>query len=74
MVVERADETPSEHRPGRNRAKHRPGERGVSRGRRSYGNPDFLEADNDETLLVVQLEDPEALEHCEEIAAVGVDP
>jgi 4-hydroxy-2-oxoheptanedioate aldolase len=46
------------------------GERGVSRGRRSYGHPDFLDSDNDETLLVVQLEDPEALEHCEEIAAV----
>ena len=46
------------------------GERGVSRGRRSYGNADFLESDNDETLLVVQLEDPAALERCEEIAAV----
>lgn len=46
------------------------GERGVSRGRRSYANPDFLSADNDETLLVVQLEDPDALSHCEEIAAV----
>ena len=46
------------------------GQRGVSRGRRSYGNPDFLARDNDETLLVVQLEDPEALACCEEIAAV----
>jgi 2-keto-3-deoxy-L-rhamnonate aldolase RhmA len=46
------------------------GQRGVSRGRRSYGNSEFLERDNDETILVVQLEDPEALEHCEEIAAV----
>jgi 4-hydroxy-2-oxoheptanedioate aldolase len=46
------------------------GQRGVSRGRRSYENPDFLDNDNAETLLVVQLEDPEALEHCEEIAAV----
>jgi 4-hydroxy-2-oxoheptanedioate aldolase len=46
------------------------GQRGVSRGRRSYGNPDVLARDNDETLLVVQLEDPEALENCEEIAAV----
>jgi len=46
------------------------GQRGVSRGRRSYENPDYLENDNDETLLVVQLEDPEVLEHCEEIAAV----
>ena len=45
------------------------GHRGVSRGRRSYGNPDFLARDNDETLLVVQLEDPEALGNCEEIAA-----
>lgn len=45
------------------------GQRGVSRGRRSYGNPDFLAEDNDETLLVVQLEDPDALAHCEEIAA-----
>ena len=46
------------------------GRRGVSRGRRSYANADFLAKDNDETLLVVQLEDPEALAHCEEIAAV----
>ena len=29
-----------------------------------------LASDNDETLLVVQLESPAALEHCEEIAAV----
>ena len=54
-----------------NAAKFAPvGERGVSRGRRSYGSPDFFETDNDETLLVVQLEDPAALERCEEIAAV----
>jgi len=46
------------------------GRRGVSRGRRSLGNPDFLAADNDETLLIVQLEDPEALAACEAIAAV----
>jgi len=46
------------------------GRRGVSRGRRSYGRPDFLATDNDETLLVVQIEDPDALAHCEEIAAV----
>jgi 2-keto-3-deoxy-L-rhamnonate aldolase RhmA len=46
------------------------GHRGVSRGRRSYGSPDFLARDNDETLLVVQLEDPDALGNCEEIAAV----
>jgi len=46
------------------------GRRGVSRGRRSLGNPDFLKNENDETLLVVQLEDPEALARCEEIAAV----
>jgi 4-hydroxy-2-oxoheptanedioate aldolase len=45
------------------------GQRGVSRGRRSYGNPDFLARDNDETFLVVQLEDPEALGQIEEIAA-----
>lgn len=54
-----------------NAAKFAPiGQRGVSRGRRSYGNLEFLERDNDETLLVVQLKGPEALEHCEEIAAV----
>ena len=54
-----------------NAAKFAPvGQRGISRGRRSYGNPHFLDQDNDETLLVVQLEDPEALSHCEEIAAV----
>ena len=54
-----------------NAAKFAPaGQRGVSRGRRSYGNPGFLDEDNDETLLVVQLEDPEALGNCEEIAAV----
>jgi 2-keto-3-deoxy-L-rhamnonate aldolase RhmA len=46
------------------------GERGVSRGRRSHANPGFLSTDNDETLLVVQLEDPDALDRCEEIAAV----
>jgi 4-hydroxy-2-oxoheptanedioate aldolase len=45
------------------------GHRGVSRGRRSYGNPEFLARDNDETFLVVQLEDPEALVNCEDIAA-----
>ncbi len=45
------------------------GRRGVSRGRRAYDNPDFLANDNAETLLVVQLEDPDALERCEEIAA-----
>jgi 4-hydroxy-2-oxoheptanedioate aldolase len=45
------------------------GQRGVSRGRRSYGNPDFLTRDNDETFLVVQLEDPDAIGNCEEIAA-----
>jgi len=45
------------------------GRRGVSRGRRAHGNPEFLARDNDETFLVVQLEDPDALENCEEIAA-----
>lgn len=46
------------------------GSRGVTRGRRSYGRSDFLDSDNDETLLVVQLECPEALENIEEISAV----
>ena len=46
------------------------GSRGVSRGRRSYGHPDFLERENDETLLVVQLEDPDALGNIEQIAKV----
>ncbi len=45
------------------------GHRGVSRGRRSYGNPDFLARDNDETFLVVQIEDPKALGQIEAIAA-----
>jgi 4-hydroxy-2-oxoheptanedioate aldolase len=46
------------------------GHRGVSRGRRSYGAPRFLETENDETVLVVQLEDPEALDNVEQICAV----
>ncbi|MEU9022767.1 aldolase/citrate lyase family protein [Actinomadura sp. NPDC048394] len=50
------------------------GARGVSRGRRSYGRPGFLDKENDETVLVVQLEDPDALRNAEEIAAVpGID-
>lgn len=46
------------------------GHRGVSRGRRAHGNDEFLSTENDETLLVVQLEDPEALAQCEEIARI----
>ncbi|MEU6744893.1 aldolase/citrate lyase family protein [Spirillospora sp. NPDC046719] len=50
------------------------GVRGVSRGRRSYGRPGFLDEENDQTVLVVQLEDPGALRNAEEIAAVpGID-
>jgi 2-keto-3-deoxy-L-rhamnonate aldolase RhmA len=45
--------------------------RGVSRGRKSYGNPNFLTHDNDETFLVVQHEDSDALGNCEEIAAAS---
>lgn len=47
------------------------GERGVTRGRRALGRPDFLERENDETLLVVQLEDPVALDNIEAICAVA---
>lgn len=46
------------------------GERGVSKGRRALGRADFLATENDETLLVVQLEDPEALANVEAICAV----
>lgn len=50
------------------------GERGVSRGRRAFGVADFLERENDETMLVVQLEDPTALGNIEDICAVdGID-
>lgn len=50
------------------------GERGVSRGRRALGVADFLERENDETMLVVQLEDPAALDNVEDICAVdGID-
>lgn len=46
------------------------GERGVTRGRRALGRADFLERENDETLVVVQLEDPVALANIEAICAV----
>jgi 2-keto-3-deoxy-L-rhamnonate aldolase RhmA len=46
------------------------GERGVTMGRRSYGRPGFLHDENDETVVVVQLEDPEALRNAEAIASV----
>lgn len=46
------------------------GSRGVSRGRRSYGRADFLDTDNDETVLVVQVEDPAGLANLEGICAV----
>lgn len=46
------------------------GERGVTLGRRSYGRPGFLHEDNAETVVVVQLEDPDALAAAEAIAAV----
>lgn len=51
------------------------GVRGVTRGRRSYGvGADFFERENANTVLVVQLEDPEALANIDEICAVdGVD-
>ena len=47
------------------------GERGVTMGRRSYGHSGFLTEENDETVIVVQLEDPEALANAEAIAAVA---
>lgn len=40
-------------------------------GRRSFGHPGFLAEVNDETVIVVQLEDPEALANAEAIAAVA---
>ncbi|GIK34874.1 MAG: hypothetical protein AMXMBFR45_08610 [Gammaproteobacteria bacterium] len=46
------------------------GERGVTLGRRSYGRSGFLHDENAETVVVVQLEDPEALANAEAIAAV----
>lgn len=46
------------------------GERGVTLGRRSYGRPDFLHGENDETVIVVQLEDSVALANAEAIASV----
>lgn len=46
------------------------GERGVTLGRRSFGRPNFLAEENDDTVIVVQLEDPEALANAEAIAAV----
>lgn len=46
------------------------GERGVTLGRRSYGRPKFLHEENDETVVVVQLEDPVALANAEAIASV----
>ncbi|MFD4291620.1 HpcH/HpaI aldolase/citrate lyase family protein [Rhodococcus sp. NPDC058505] len=50
------------------------GARGVSRGRRSYGDGDFFAQENDGTVLVVQLEDPVALANIDEIVAVpGID-
>ena len=47
------------------------GERGVTLGRRSYTRPEFLHEENDDTVIVVQLEDPEALANAEAIAAVA---
>ncbi|WP_161987443.1 HpcH/HpaI aldolase family protein [Prescottella subtropica] len=50
------------------------GSRGVSRGRRSYGAQDFFDRENENTVLVVQLEDPLALSNIDEITSVpGVD-
>jgi len=46
------------------------GERGVTLGRRSYGSPRFLHEENDQTVIVVQLEDPVALANAEAIASV----
>ena len=55
------------------------GSRGVSRGRRSYRAPgtdaaDFFTTENDNTVVVVQLEDPTALANIDQIVAVeGLD-
>jgi len=50
------------------------GHRGVSMGRRSYGRTDFLDAERDDVVLVVQLEDAGALGNIESICAVdGID-
>jgi len=51
------------------------GQRGVTRGRRSYGvGPELFEQENDAVTLVVQLEDPGALDEIDAICAVeGVD-
>lgn len=46
------------------------GERGVTAGRRSYARSDYLVNENNETVVVVQLEDPEALAAAAEIASV----
>lgn len=46
------------------------GERGVTAGRRSYARSDYLANENNETVVVVQLEDPEALAAAAEIASV----
>jgi 2-keto-3-deoxy-L-rhamnonate aldolase RhmA len=50
------------------------GRRGVSMGRRSYGNADFFATESSGTVLVVQLEDTVALDNLDEIVAVdGID-
>jgi 4-hydroxy-2-oxoheptanedioate aldolase len=50
------------------------GRRGVSMGRRSYGQPDFFAQETASTVLVVQLEDTAALGELDDIAAVdGID-
>lgn len=50
------------------------GDRGVSMGRRSYGNADFFATESAGTVLVVQLEDTLALDNLDEIVAVdGID-
>jgi 4-hydroxy-2-oxoheptanedioate aldolase len=46
------------------------GQRGMYRGRRAYGNPDFFQTANDETLVVVLIEEMRAVENLDQILTV----
>jgi 4-hydroxy-2-oxoheptanedioate aldolase len=46
------------------------GQRGMYRGRRGYNNPDYFTTANDETLLIVLIEEMQAIENLAEILTV----
>jgi 4-hydroxy-2-oxoheptanedioate aldolase len=49
---------------------HPKGQRGIFGGRRSFGSPDFFETANDETLVVVLIEEMQAVDNLAEILSV----